>query len=131
VIKLVPHSGGVCGHVAITNNTINQLGTGWGIYGESLSHAVISGNQLTFASAPAYSGIYVRSVMAAAPVVGLVIQGNEIAGPLTYGVQLHASPGTFGAGINVSGNVAPDVVFPLYLNNPGGFAAPVVGSPGG
>lgn len=123
VIKLAPHSGGICQHAAITGNSITQQTAAWGIYLESVSAVAVTGNQLTFASAPAYSGIYERSVLAA-PITGVIVANNLISGPLTYGVQLHASPGQFGAGVVVKDNLATGTTFPLYLNNPAGFTEP-------
>lgn len=124
-IKIVPHAS-VCQRFTVGLNTIALGNASFGVYLESPSYAAVVGNQITYtAPAPGLAAIYARAVTAAAPVTGLVIASNNIAGSISYGVQLVASPATFGTGILVSGNVATGPSFGLQLSSAPGFTAPI------
>lgn len=130
IVKLAPHSGGMCAGAVVAGNGMIQ-GTGFhAVYMESVSRALISANLITYpAPAPAYSGIYSRSVMAGyPPIVGLGIAGNMIIGAVTYAITLDGSPGTFGAGNSVTGNTAHGNTWGLRCNNAAGFTAAITSS---
>lgn len=130
VIKLAPHSGGLCGGVAIAGNTIRQGSPFHAVYAESVSRWVVAGNAITYTvPAPAFAAIYDRSVLTSSPVTALAIAGNVIGGEVgpSYAVGVDCSPGSCGPGINVTGNTATNTAFGLRCNGPSAnFAAPIV-----
>ncbi|HKP07590.1 MAG TPA: hypothetical protein VJU58_10100 [Microbacterium sp.] len=127
LITLSPHSGTTCSGATIAGNTLTQGTPAWAIKLESASRTLVTGNRIAFAvPAPAFSGVYSHSVMAAERTTGLMISNNLITGAVTYGVTLEAYPGSFGP-VSVTGNTAPDVVFGLRCAEQG-FAGAVTAS---
>lgn len=125
VIAIAPHSGVTCSGVSISGATLTQGTAGHAISLESVSRAQVTGNRISYVTAaPGYSAIYSRAVMVGEPTVAVNVAGNLVTGGPTYGVTLQGHPGSFGAGVSVAGNNAPDVMFGLRCED-GGFAAPI------
>lgn len=126
VVKLEPHSGGVCSGVVVAANTLTQTTAFHAFYAESVSDLAVTGNRVRFVgTGEKMSGIYERAVVAVAPVTAVNIQGNVITGGATYGVTLQGHPAQFGQGVSVTGNTAVGPMFGLYCKD-SGYTAPIV-----
>lgn len=90
LIRVTHQSGNYAKDVTIANNVMQNDTAGPGVYLESVSDAVISGNVIRW-SVPATFGLYLRTTIAALD--GLVMVGNKLESVgLTWGIYLAASP---------------------------------------
>jgi Right handed beta helix region len=133
-IRIMPHSGGIPQHVSVTNNTIIADGDSTGVYAESPRDISIRDNDITFNDpAPNGSGVMLRATVA--PMDGLTITGNNVAGPLsatggnTYfaAVRLAANPYPID-GVTVALNSARGAIRSLDCSQTtaGNFRLPVI-----
>jgi len=133
VIKLVPHSSTLCGSANIGPNVLTQGTVFQAIYAESLSRSSIHDNTIIYpgTGAPGFPAIEVRAVYSGANAVSsLSINDNIVSGSVTYVVDLHASPGTYGRGVVVSGNTADNATFGLKCDGPAANFTAVITSSG-
>lgn len=126
VIGLAPHSGTSCSGAVIRGNSITQGTPAWAVRLESASRVSVSGNRIEFTvPAPEFSAVYAHAVVADEMVTLLQISDNLVSGYVTYGVTLEGEPGSFGAGVSVTNNVATGTAFGLRCKGAPGFTSPV------
>ena len=120
MMRLTPHSGGICGDVTIDHNRLVQNTPGFGVYGETVSGSIASNVMAWTVSAPNFAAIYDRATVAI--VTHLQIKDNRITGPVTYGVLLSSAPFAFGVGVSVVANYGDGPTYGMYCTGTGGFS---------
>ena len=126
LVKLVTHSGVSCSRWSISGNTLFQDTASWGIYAESASFAMVSGNQISGSVVNLGAAIGARAVLSTTPTVGYVVQNNRIDGGFASAIRVSSGPGTYGAGIAISGNTAVGPGTGVFLENSAGFTSRVL-----